>query len=188
MKSLKLGKMNQFGLVSVMGIDLSYRSTGFAVAEISEDCAKITDYGKLENKELGRLSFDNLSMAAKSMHATCTKIIKMSKEHTLTIIEVPSFSQSAKSAMVIGMMWGCVARMLSEINDVILVEPSALKLWSNSDKGDGKERVKIEVLKRVKVDKKSASCSDILDAIGICLMAHDEINRKDSQATFKEII
>jgi Holliday junction resolvasome RuvABC endonuclease subunit len=181
-------KIMENGSVNVLAIDLSYRSTGYSMTKIEDEKASVDNYGLLKNSELGLVSFGNLKEASLKMHITCSEIIKMAKGSDLTIVEVPAFPQSAKSAILIGIMWGCAARLMAEVNNIILIEPSALKYWSKSDSGDGKCKVKEIVLNRVPLGKRWSSSTDVVDAIAIGLMMHDEINKRDGQLEFKNIL
>ena len=160
--------MNSF---RVMGIDLSYRATGVAVLDARDGVSELMLTTCLKNKELGT-GFNSFRSAAHSMKVNTLdriKALRVLYEPDVVIVEVPCFTQSAKSAIAIGMCWGNVAH----IRAAILIEPSVLKKWSGSKKGDKKLKVKDKVLERVTLRPSDASDDNIVDAIGIGFMFID---------------
>jgi Holliday junction resolvasome RuvABC endonuclease subunit len=87
----------------------------------------------------------------------------------IVVIEMPAFSQTAKSALAIGMCWGAI----TAIEVAFLIPPSMLKVWSDSKRGDGKDEVKKKVLERVFLSPTQQRNDNIIDAVGICLMTKD---------------
>lgn len=88
----------------------------------------------------------------------------------IVVIEMPAYTQSAKSAILIGMCWGAY---ISIYSNVIIIPPSALKKWSNSKPGDKKSKVKEKVEDMTGL---SITNDNIVDAIGIALLTIKEID------------
>jgi Holliday junction resolvasome RuvABC endonuclease subunit len=99
-------------------------------------------------------------------------------KYDIVIVEMPCFSQSAKSAIVIGILWGIISQL-----DCVVVEPSLLKRWSGSKSGDKKEKVKEKVLERIHVPKNVENNDDILDAIGLAFCFNDMIRQQKYVST-----
>lgn len=161
-----------------MGIDLSYRATGVALINMVGNETSIDGVSCLENKEVGSVGFNSLMLASERFLYTKSVlkgIIRDIKPDAI-IIEVPCFTQNAKSAIVIGMCW-MVAAILDG-DDTILVEPSALKKWSGSRKGDKKKLVKEKVIERVTLSPAQANNDNIVDALGLTMMFSDLISKQ----------
>lgn len=178
-------KMMASGSVSILAVDLSYRSTGIAIANCEEHSTSIVHYECLKNPELGKMIAANYERASRNMINICKEIHSAAEGVDLVVIEMPAFCQSAKASLIIGIMWASITHLLKALPDYVLIEPSALKDWSNSQPGDGKSIVKSKVLSRVAVEKKHKNNTDLIDAIGIALLVSDEIKHDRTQFEFK---
>lgn len=160
-------------------IDMSMRSTGWVCMEISYNenklRRKILDYGRYKTVVPNGVSkFHKLEEDSIQLHNVIKKLERNEKDYetNVTIIELPSISQSATSAIKIGMLWGAWVHRMTDAN-FITVEETALKEWSNSKRGDGKKTVKEKVMSVVGLPEKAANNSDIVDAVGLSLMFSD---------------
>lgn len=152
----------------IMSIDMSFSSSGFCIMECGE-CDEILDAYRIESGTIGG-GFDNLKNASKKLKELMDSIeFKIQHRHVdLLIIEMPCNPQSSRAAVGIGLLWGAI----SKLENVLLVEPSLLKIWSESKRGDGKEKVKEKVYSMVHTKERN---DDILDAIGIALAFSQEV-------------
>lgn len=127
----------------------------------------------LINPKCDAMGFSALDNARQNYHKNTIAILRtlIDGGFDMVVIEVPCFTQSSKSAMLIGMCWGAICDF-----DSVLIEPSALKRWSDSKSGDKKSMVKEKVLSRVTLTAKAASDDNIVDAVGIALMTSDLIS------------
>lgn len=159
--------------LTVLAIDLSYRDTGVCVLKTNPSRTLLEKAISFKNPEMGN-GFDALRSCLSGLNNLYLYISNTIRgcEPDVIIIEMPCFSQSAKSAVAIGMLWGLVSRFPNSI----LIEPSALKNWSNSQKGDGKEKVKEKVMSKIPLLKHQYSNDNIVDAVGIALFFLDTIN------------
>lgn len=155
---------------------MSFRASGWSFI-ILEGFAFLRDYGCVKAPALGNVTFNNLSNGLDGLKHSAESLNKTIQSYTpdIIIIEMPVFSQSAKSAIMIGMCWGVVASLMNQ--RTLLVEPSALKLWSESKRGDKKKSVKEEVMKRFSLSPKTQANDNILDAIGLGLILCDKIQQ-----------
>ena len=162
--------MNSF---RVMAIDLSYRDTGVCVLKKNQETVFMEKAVSYKNPEMGN-GFESLKNCASNLNKLFSDLMNVVRTlpPDILIIEMPCFTQSAKSALAIGMLWGLAARF----QKAILIEPSALKNWSESKRGDGKEKVKEKVLSRLHLLSSQSSNDNIVDAIGIALLFLDKIN------------
>jgi len=150
---------------------MSYRATGVAVLECKNESNSILHMECLTNPEFG-YGFHSLTAAMNHMKYDTMPVLhalKRAYDINLCVIEMPCFTQNARSALAIGMCWGFAAQF-----NASFVEPSALKDWSGSKKGDKKTMVKNKVLERI------AACShvnnnNIVDALGLVFMTSDLI-------------
>lgn len=166
--------MTSLNSYKILAIDMSYRESG--VSLLTYEGSIITVSSRvIQNPELGYIGFRSLVSASANMKTTIERISETMSENSpdVTIIEMPCFSQSAKSAIAIGILWGAVSTL-----DCILVEPSILKRWSDSARGDKKTKVKEKVLERVILAKYEASNNNIVDAVGLTLLFHDTIRKQ----------
>lgn len=156
-----------------MAIDLSYRDTGICVLKKNQDAVLMEKASSHKNPEMGN-GFESLKNCAINLNKLFNELINAIRRYDpdVLIIEMPCFSQSAKSAIAIGMLWG----LSSRFKKAIFIEPSALKKWSESKRGDGKEKVKEKVLSRFHLLPSQSSNDNIVDAIGIALLFLDKIN------------
>lgn len=124
----------------------------------------------LENPKCEGVGFNALKTAQKNLHENTIKILRelLTTDYDAVVIEMPCYTQSSLSALLIGMCWGAIGDI-----DAVFVEPSALKKWSNSKKGDGKSKVKEKVLERALLSPKEAANDNIVDAVGLALMMID---------------
>ena len=158
----------------IAAIDLSYRDTGVCIAEFkrneSSSSFHIVSTSSFKNPEL-TLGFHGLRFASKKMIETMIEIDESIDGCDVTIIEVPCYTQSAKASLAIGMCWMAAA----DFDSPILVEPSALKIWSDSRKGDKKEIVKEKVYNRTGF---KTGNDNIIDAVGLALLFADQVSKK----------
>ena len=161
-----------------MGVDLSYRHTGLCVMEFNENESRIIRSSALKNPEFGN-GFNCYLNAMGEMQDTIDGINYISNKFAVNImiVEMPCFTQSAKSALAIGMLWGMASQL-----DCIMIEPSALKKWSGSRRGEKKDKVKEVVCSRVPMLGQSSD-NNIVDAVGITLMFNDEIRKQKHETT-----
>lgn len=159
--------------VNILSVDLSYRDTGI--------CCITNKHGQPEVIQAYSFKNDKTCYGFECMRAMMEGIAKTINEIRLkaesfkadvTLIEVPYFSQSARSAMVVGLCWGAVAEL-----DCILVEPSFLKVWSDSERGDKKSEVKLKVMSMTCLDKKQLANDNIIDAVGLGLAFCELMNQ-----------
>lgn len=158
--------------VNIIGVDMSYRNTGVCWMTKEGSVIKDVGYCSIENGPI-KLGFDGLQEAAYHMMRLVDKIVSLCGDRSVVLIEVPSYSQENKSAVVSGMCWMAAKMIEEKIGLTFLIDPSILKTWSHSVKGDKKEKVKEMVLNRLPV---RISNDNIIDAAGICLMFSDEIS------------
>lgn len=157
----------------ILGVDLSYRHTGLCLMKFDGAYSEVQESIAIKNPEFGN-GFSSYVIAQKRMQKTIDMINKIWFDTfpNIMIVEMPCFTQSAKSALAIGMLWGMAAQL-----DCILVEPSALKKWSGSRRGDKKDKVKEVVCSRVPMLGQSSD-DNIVDAVGLTLMFSDEIKKQ----------
>lgn len=158
--------------IEVLAFDVSFRATGFAKLNINfaEKRTTLVDCGCITCPPF-QTGFDGLNESSVHMsHAISMMESLIQKNAGVTIVEMPAFSQSAKSAMAIGMCWGFISQI-----DGILIEPHQLKYWSESKKGDKKNKVKEKVLERISLGS-YASNDNIVDAVGIGMMFGDLVS------------
>lgn len=158
--------------VEIVGVDLSYRNTGIAWMRKEGSTLRDIGYESLKHPEL-KMGFDGLMESSSNMSRLVDSILSRTPESAVILVEVPSYSQNAKSAIVAGMCW-MVAKEIEERRGLaIIIDPSILKTWSDSRRGDGKTIVKQEVLSRLPI---RITDDNVIDAAGICLMFSDEIS------------
>lgn len=184
---LKLTKqMPTSGLFKVLSIDMSLRAAGVCLLEKGESvtiheavCCKTT-------KQSGS-RFNCFESDSFQLHQSMSAIKKIEEEHKpdAIIVEFPYISQSADAGIAIGMCWGAWNEYFSRSN-FVAVEPSALKVWSRSKRGDHKEKVKLEVLNRVWLPEKKQNNDNIIDAIGLALLFLDLYNEYTLPKTYKK--
>lgn len=162
--------------IKVLAFDISFRETGYAKLNIKSGESELLTKGVFANPPLS-MGFHGLLESTKQFQAnTKKKLEKLIYEPVdLIIIEMPAFSQSAKSALAIGMCWGALAEWVGH-EKVIFVEPRQLKVWSQSKAGDAKNKVKEKVLSRLHLGR-DGSNDNIVDAVGLCLMFSDMVTQ-----------
>lgn len=168
--------MTTYPLVKIIAIDMSFRDTGVCYMEYTQPIPWIVikETKSFKCEPCGNITFDNLRQASIFLGKTVQKIhglIERIKPDAI-ILELPCFSQNAKSAILIGMLWGALCDRVININ---LVEPSALKKWSNSKRGDEKKKVKEKVMSLCALHPKELSNDNIVDAVGLAFMFVEEI-------------
>lgn len=158
-------------VIRIITVDLSYRDTGVCYAELDDDLI-IIDAFSIKNPKM-EYGFNGLKKMSEGVSSTIETVDRLSffKKPHAVIVEMPCFTQDGKSALCIGALWGAVK------SEWTLVEPSLLKQWSGSIKGDGKTEVKKKVLERVNLDKKQKSNDNIVDSVGLALCFVDLINK-----------
>jgi Holliday junction resolvasome RuvABC endonuclease subunit len=152
---------------------MSFRGAGVSILRRSGSEIDISAR-VLENPMCEGVGFNALREAHKNLYENTVKELRLLLKQSFdaVIIEMPCFTQSSKSALLIGMCWGVVCDI-----DAILVEPSALKKWSGSKRGDRKLKVKEKVLSRVTLELRQQSNDNIVDAVGLALMFSDLISQ-----------
>lgn len=154
-----------------MGMDLSCRDTGVAVLSIGKEI-KLENAISLKTKARKYpIQFAEFEYELHELQKTFLNIQEMidAYQPDAIVAEFPFFSQSNKAGVMIGMVWGMCAKYFN-MENFVAIQPSALKLWSGSKKGDGKEKVKARVLNQVFLLPHQASNDNIVDAVGICLL------------------
>ena len=157
-------------------MDISFRDTGYAKLNIKFDGSELKQKGSLKNPAFG-MGFHGLLESAKQFELNTKKALEKLVYHhcDLIIIEMPAFSQSAKSALAIGICWGALSQWIAH-EKVIFVEPRQLKVWSGSKSGDAKNKVKEKVLSRIHLGS-DAQNDNIVDAVGLTLMFSDMLTQ-----------
>lgn len=157
----------------IIGIDMSFRDTGLSILntvgnsiDIKSMSITCSEFGSGFNDMVSSMIDIRLSIEQ------IKSVIDIEKPDAI-IVEMPVYTQSAKAALAIGMCWGVVSQL-----DCFLIEPSALKKWSGSKRGDKKNLVKEKVIERITLSDKELSNDNIIDAIGISLMFNDVIRQK----------
>jgi len=151
---------------------MSFRDTG--ICRLTREDGSITiEASHLENPKCNGSGFLALKECSRNMRDNTITPLKaiVNSGWDMVIIEMPCFTQSSLSALLIGMCWGAIMEV-----DPILIEPSAIKRWSGSKKGDKKTKVKEKVLQRVALSQKEASNDNIVDAVGIAFFVSDLIS------------
>lgn len=87
------------------------------------------------------------------------------------LFEFPDRTQDSLSAIALGMCWGSTFCIF---DDFYIASPSLLKNWSDSKKGDKKKKVKEMVKERVSLKPKQISNDNIVDAVGLALIALEQ--------------
>lgn len=156
----------------VVAVDMSYRDAGVCILDRDGLSFTIKTHS-LQNPKMNGIGFHALEDAHNQMFSNFTLRLRelLSEPYDALIVEMPCFTQSSKSAILIGMCWGIIAEF-----DAILVEPSALKYWSGAKKGDSKSPIKTKVTERVFLNPREQSNDNIVDAVGLALMFEDTIS------------
>lgn len=166
--------------INILAIDISYRSTGYALISREKNTHIIHNFGTLDNPQMF-LGFNGLKNASKSFNdKTFQRIWQMINESKadIVVVEMPAFTQSAKAALCIGMCWGALSSFIGS-DRFCFIEPSVLKSWSESKKGDKKAKVKQKVLDRTNIQSND---DNIIDAVGIALVTSDIISQLKYEA------
>lgn len=118
------------------------------------------------------MSHSGLMEAGLNMSNTINSIKELvsTLDNPLVVVEIPAYTQSAKAALAIGICIGCFRSC-----PWIPVEPSLLKMWSGSNKGDKKKKVREVVTERMGDGFRWLSNDNIVDAVGLSLAISDEI-------------
>jgi Holliday junction resolvasome RuvABC endonuclease subunit len=164
--------MMSLSCIRILAIDLSYRDTGVCIYDKYDDgTSNVVQTKSIKSKPIGS-SFSSYYLARLEMKNTITTInsIFAAWKCDCCIIEMPCFTQSSKSAIAIGLCWGATCYL--GVENLVFIEPSALKKWSSSKKGDKKTKVKQEVESRGFLD----SNDNIVDAVGIAMMFSDLVS------------
>jgi hypothetical protein len=172
-------KMTHSDYFRIIGIDLSFKDTGVCLLREDRNPASIhlDAFSIKSGCDIGN-NFSDYENAAKANH---TKLIRLHNTivnnlDSIVIIEVPAYSQSAKASVSIGMCWSVASFLHHNYPDrVVIIDPGILKYWSESKRGDQKNKVKEKVLGRTSLTPKMASNDNIVDAVGIALAMSDLI-------------
>jgi len=160
-------------LTKIISVDMSYRDTGVCYIENDRECCTIVDAYSIKNDAMD-CGFEGLRLMARRVNVVVNEIrrISMDKNPHVVLVELPCFTQNAKAAISIGLCWAAIINI-----NCILVEPSFLKIWSSSESGDGKKKVKEKVRTLTNLDKAQLSNDNIVDAVGIGLAFVELINK-----------
>ena len=154
-------------------MDLSYRDTGICMITNHNGSPTLVHAYNHTNPPMG-YGFENLRTMASNVYKTINEIRLKAEwfKADVVLVEMPCFSQNAKAAIAVGLLWGAIVDL-----DYILVEPSFLKIWSLSKRGDHKQEVKAKVESMTCLDKKQLANDNIVDSVGIGLAFCDLMNR-----------
>ena len=157
---------------NIVAVDLSYRDTGIALIKNEHGSPTLVHAYNRENPPMEH-GFEGLRRMSHLVYSTIDEVRLKAEwfKADAVLVEMPCFSQSAKAAIAIGLLWGCMADL-----DYILVDPSFLKIWSDSKRGDHKDKVKEKVMSMTCLDKEQLANDNIVDAIGIGLAFCELIN------------
>lgn len=161
------------GSFRIMSIDMSLRAAGVCLFEKSEKNILHESFCCETRKNEGS-RFNNLELDAFNLHCSLKRIKEVESEYKpdAIIVEFPAVSQNASAGIAIGMCWGIWSEYFSK-DHFVAVEPSALKIWSSSKRGDKKDKVKQKVLERVWLPPHKQNDDNIIDAIGLSLLFVD---------------
>ncbi len=159
-------------LTRIVAVDMSYRDTGVCLLSTEQGSVTIHKAFSIPNPPM-ECSFEGLREMARLISLTVDKIIDEDKkfESNVILVEFPCFTQNAKAAISIGLVWSSMARV-----PCVMVEPSFIKIWSGSDAGDKKSKVKEKVMKLSSLTKDQLSNNNIVDACAIGLAFCELIN------------
>ena len=157
---------------NIIAVDLSYRDTGIAIVESHHGAATLIHAYNYVNPPMG-YGFENLRTMASNVYKTIDEIRLKAElfKADVVLVEMPCFSQNAKAAIAVGLLWGAIVDL-----DYILVEPSFLKIWSGSKRGDHKAEVKAKVESMTCLDKKQLANDNIVDSVALGLAFCELIN------------
>lgn len=159
----------------IVGVDLSYRATGFCTLDRIQDNAQtklsVAGSGTIQLPPL-EMGFEGLRQSARNIRTTYEKLSTIIGGSDIMLIEVPAYSQSAKAALAIGLCWG-IAEHMAYMHRAVLIDPSVLKTWSGSKRGDAKDLVAQKVHERITLFTKD---DNVVDAAGIALMFSDAVS------------
>lgn len=163
--------------VRIQSIDMSLREPGFCFLTKEGNSKTINDCYFIKNQAPDASKFRKLELDAASLAYVMIDLKRKEEKFNphVIIVELPCFTQTATAALSIGMVWGVFADYFSKDN-FVAVEPSALKVWSKSKKGDKKEKVLETVLARVPMTSKKMLNNNVIDAIGLALMFCDLVD------------
>lgn len=164
--------------VRIMGVDLSYRDTGAAVAVRKNDHLNIQEFYNYRNP----VTFNGFDGVANGGYAASSTIRKLNRLYCsfgadAIVIELPCYGRGAQTAMAIGLIVGACLNEFKET--AIFIRPQELKTWAGAKKGGGKTEVAKKVFEREMIEHKN---DNIIDAIGICCMFNDEITKLKNEA------
>jgi hypothetical protein len=109
------------------------------------------------------------------MHEASLEIYRFSPH--IIVIEFPDRTQHFLDAISLGVCRG-IAQCLFNFHSV---QPSLLKDWSGSKRGDKKLIVKDRVVERVPLSQEQAKDNNIVDAVGLCLIILDLVTYYESK-------
>src|SRR5687768_3294698 len=118
----------------IIAVDISYRDSGVCLLKNEHGLVTIYDAFSIQNPAMD-FGFESLRRMSGNIKSTIDRIrLECSKFNPdVVLLEMPFFTQNAKAAISIGLVWSAVSDF-----DCILVEPSFIKLWSGSEAGDKK--------------------------------------------------
>lgn len=163
----------------ICGIDPSLRGTGCALIRRTKftnvtslemvDCAvRVTRPPQSKGVHRVKEEVENVRMIFEWLDVFL-------RQATHVIVELPTNSQSNKGAVSNGVCYSIAAVAKQKGLPITFVLPSALKQWSGSKRGDGKERVAELVKQRTGV----SGNDNVIDAIGLCLIFCDQLSRQE---------
>ncbi len=163
----------KFNGFNILAIDLSMRNTGWAIGKIDADRFWPEEFSCIKTEKVRGDRF--FTLEAETLQAQDViqklKLIRDAYNCKLVVVEMPDFSQNSQASMLIGMLWGSVFELGNEHHHLETIEPYALKEWSESARGDGKDKVTAKVLSEIpNIPPKLARNNNITDALGIALL------------------
>lgn len=157
----------------ILGIDLSFRHTGWALVG-RQKSNNVTMLNLIDKDEINTTRFEDDGIAFLYIINTIDELVSKHLPSHI-VLELPDKSQSARSAYLNGVMQSIVwVLMFHKMINIKVVNMKILKQWSNSKRGDKKEKVKAKVKEYFPVDTNN---DNILDAIGLCLWKCDELSK-----------
>jgi hypothetical protein len=165
---VRLSRLLSMTSINILACDVSYRHTGVCILNKSESRNSLLHTECLDNPQI-KYGFEGYRFMAINMQDKVKKIKQLYEEYNGSIIvcEMPTYGRSMNAGMAIGICWGAMPM------SPLIIPPSHLKDWSDSNKGDAKIKVKEKVMSRIHLD--SYSNDNIVDAVGTALMISDLI-------------
>ena len=162
-------------LIDVLSFDVSYRHTGWANIRYDHEENLVIEikYGTIDNEVTSYHSFHQYAKYSRNAKRTAEEIamIESGIRPSVVLYEMPHITQDAMSAVLTGMMWNAINKRYNGYH----VEPSHIKRWSNSKRGDKKDTVRLAVKERL--GYLPSRNNNVIDAIANSLMFIDKIKQ-----------